>query len=737
MENNEFGREPLPVDEAPETEETALPADFAGEEEGTEAAAPGKGPFARLKGAFARKDGTPGGKNWFARHKKLTVLLVVVIAAAIIIFRLLTRAIPASGTTYQYVRTTTLTKTSLEDSVTVTGTVASGREASVTVADNAKTYKVATVEVEVGDTVQAGDVICTLDTTDLQKQIDSAELSYSDTLQSAQTTYDRALDSYEVAAVKHDNSLIDLQENIDKADENLTKAQDNLNSAKSSRDSAQNTVNSCQNTLNSLQSAYTAAQGISSYVTSYDMAADALNNAAAALDSAYQNYTTAYMNYTGAADKAAALPALQQAVSALQSAWDAYGSGTIDTAANASVSAANQRTVTGTTAPDVSSINSQISGAGLTLNAPVSSTLIDTFNAAAQALVNQESAAASGTGMTYQQVIDAYNQAQSQLSAANAALTQAETAITTAQTQVDTAESQVESAHDAYDNEKNSTTLTTAWQQVEDAETRLEQAKRVPDNLQTLRDTLEDCTLTATMSGTITELNATVGSACTGTVATIQDTDGLTVEVTISADDVADVKTGMECNITSDSTGDNIIKGTLTQIDPVANEQGTFGAKVTVDTEDSGLLIGIQAQAEILKSVTDNVFVVPIDAVGTAEDGSSFVYRKTGGEGVDMTFEQVTVTTGESNDYYVEISGDDLAEGDVIRATADLSEGIETGTVDTDSQIMVALNGMDGGRGGQAPGGDAPTGEMPSGEMPSGGGNGGAAGGQGGPGGGM
>lgn len=730
MENNEFGRNPLPVDEAPETEETALPADSAGD---AEAVIRGKGPFTRMKGAFGRRGGKTGGKNWFARHKKLTVLLVVVIVAAIIIFRMLTRAIPASGTTYQYVRTTTLARTSLEDSVTVTGTVASGREASVTVADNAKTYKVATVEVEVGDTVQAGDVICTLDTTDLQKQIDSAELSYSDTLQSAQTTYDRALESYEVAAVKHDNSLIDLQENIDKADENLTKAQDNLNSAKSSRDSAQSTVNSCQNTLNSLQSAYTAAQGISSYVSSYDMAADALNNAAAALDSAYQNYITAYMNYTGASDNTAALSALQQAVSALQSAWDAYGSGTIDTAANASISTANQRTVTGTIAPDVSSTNNQLTGINVTLlREPASGTLITTFNEAAQALVNQESAAASGTGMTYQQVIDAYNQAQSQLSAAKTALTQAETAITTAQTQVDTAESQVESAHDAYDNEKNSTTLTTAWQQVEDAETRLEQAKRVPDNLQTLRDTLEDCTLTATMSGTITELNATVGSACTGTVATIQDTDGLTVEVTISADDVADVKTGMECNITSDSTGDSIIKGTLTQIDPVANEQGTFGAKVTVDTEDSGLLIGIQAQAEILKSVTDNVFVVPIDAVGTAEDGSSFVYRKTGGEGVDMTFEQVTVTTGDSNDYYVEISGDDLAEGDVIRATADLSEGVETGTVDTDSQIMAALNGMDGGRGGQAPGGDAPTGEMPSGEMPSGGGNGGAAGGPGG-----
>lgn len=717
MENEEFGIAPQPVgQEIPDTDAGAAPDD-AQDAQPAEAAPARKTPFARFKGSFGRRGEKTKGGNWFARHKKLTVLLVIVVIAAVVINRMMAAAVPASGTTYQYVRTTTLTKTSLEDSVTVSGTVASGSEASVTVADNAKTYKVASVEVEVGDEVQAGDVICTLDTSDLEKQIESAELSYSDTLQSAQTTYDRALESYEVAAVKHENNLIDLQENITKADENLTKAQENLDSAKSSRDSAQNTVNSCQNTVNSLQSAYNAAQGISSYVSSYDMAADALNNAAAALDSAYQNYTTAYMNYTGASDKEAAKPALEQAVRALQSAWDAYGSGTIDTTTNASISATNQRTVTGTIAPDAASVNSQLDGTGLSLNPPTVDTLISTFNTAASALLTQEGAVTSGTGMTYQQVIDTYNQAQSQLTAAKSALTQAETSITTAQTQVETAESQVESAHDAYDTEKNSTTLTTAWQQVEDAETRLEQAKRVPDTLQILRDTLEDCTLTATMSGTITELNATVGSACTGTVATIQNTDGLTVEVTISANDVADVKTGMECYITSDSTGDTRIKGTLTQIDPVANEQGTFGAKVKVDTADSGLLIGIQAQVEILKSVTDNVFVVPIDAVATAEDGSSYVYRKTGGEGVDMTFEQVTITTGESNDYYVEISGDDLAEGDVIRSTADLSEGIDTATIDTDSQMMVTMGGMDG----------APA--EASAQMPAGGGEGGRGGG--------
>ena len=74
--------------------------------------------------------------------------------------------------------------------------------------------------------------------------------------------------------------------------------------------------------------------------------------------------------------------------------------------------------------------------------------------------------------------------------------------------------------------------------------------------------------------------------------------------------------------------------------------------------------------------------------MGTNDDGSTYVLRKIGGEGVDMTFEQVAVTEGDTNDYYVEITGSDLNEGDVIRATADLTQGIESGTSDSDVQMM-------------------------------------------------
>ena len=115
----------------------------------------------------------PKRKNWFRRHTKLCVAVVILAVVAAVVGSQLRKSKAAAGASadYQYVRTTTLKTTSLNDSVTVNGTVKSGDEASVTVADSAKTYKVATVNVEVGDTVQEGDVIATLDTTDLDAQI--------------------------------------------------------------------------------------------------------------------------------------------------------------------------------------------------------------------------------------------------------------------------------------------------------------------------------------------------------------------------------------------------------------------------------------------------------------------------------------------------------------------------------------------------------------------------------------
>lgn len=602
--------------------------------------------------------------GWARRHKKRTALiLVLVLAAALVLRGFLLRSAPAS--TYQFVRTTTLQKSSLTDSVSVNGTVKSGSEASVTVADSAKNYKVSEVRVTVGDKVKKGDVIAVLDTQDLQEQITSARQSYADSVQSAQTSYDRAVQDLNTSTVQHENNLIDLQDKISKADKDLESAKSDLEDAEDNEDDAEDAYDDAKAKYDKIKAAYdSAAASISSYTEAKEKAADALSEAQKVLNDAQSALNAELENE----EKKKAVEAAQANVTAAQKSYEAADKALTEAKNNCSVTELG----------------------------------LYGFEAIEKALSDAEN--------SKEQAKTAYENAQK--------------AVDSAKTAVDNAQQQVQSAHNSYDQEKNYSSLTNKAQNVEDSATKLEQTSRTPDNLKDLQDTLDECTLKATMDGTITGLNATVGSVCSGTVATIQNTSALVVEVTIPASSVSKLSTGMACRITSDATGNHEIKGTLTQIDPVANDQGTFGAKVTVSGEDTGLLIGISAKVEIVISEKQGVFSVPRDAVGTAEDGSSYVLRKTGGEGVDSTFEEVTVTTGEGNDYYIEISGEELSEGDVIRSSADLTQGIETAgeseadaMQQADAVPMQQADAVIGGSGGNAggPGGGAPGGGGPGG----------------------
>ena len=472
--------------------------------------------------------------------------------------------------------------------------------------------------------------------------------------------------------MQHENTLIDLQAKIEQADESLQDAKDDLTKAQEEQRKAQSTYDSAVSDYNTLESAYNAAVANvealnAAYTTAQQTYAQAKNN--------YEVAVEIYNNDGGSPTEAHA-QAKNDAEAALNTALADYN------AADAALNSAKN-------------------------NCSVPSLNLYGYDAVKQA----------------------YSQAGTTKTQAENALESAKNAVESATKQIDTCEQQVKAAHDSYDQEKNYSNLLNKSQNVEDSATKLEQAQRTPDNLETLRSTLEDCTLTATMDGTITALNATVGSVCSGTVATIQNTDALVVDVTIPANSVPKLSTGMTCHITSDATGDAVINGTLTQIDPVANDNGSFGAKVVVNGDADGLLIGISAKVEIVISEKDNVFIVPRDAVGTADDGSSYVLRKTGGEGVDMTFEQVTVTTGDTNDFYVEITGSDLQEGDVIRSSADLTQGIETSS---DSTLPDGVQQMENG--------DLYVGDpsnMPEGSVVMGGGDAPAGGPDGGPGGGQ
>ncbi len=263
-----------------------------------------------------------------------------------------------------------------------------------------------------------------------------------------------------------------------------------------------------------------------------------------------------------------------------------------------------------------------------------------------------------------QALADAYNTATANLQTAEAQLNTAKAncgwdQLQQAYSQADQAWLSAKASYEsALENQKNAKTS------LENAQEQLSSAGE-SDEITDLKEKIEDCTITATQDGTVTAINATVGAAAnTGIVAVLQDTDHLKVSVTIDEDDIKKVAVGQSVRIKSDATGDEEINGTLTQLSQTASssQDGStgFGAEVTVDETDSGLLIGLSAKAEILLSEKEDVYTVPYDAVTTDENGNSIIYAKKQGED---TFEEVPVTTGMETDYYVEISGEDLYEG--------------------------------------------------------------------------
>lgn len=530
------------------------------------------------------KTACAGAAAFAGRHKKAVIALaLLVVAAAAAAFLLRGRfvrpvSLPAAGGSY--VRTVTLQKGTLEDSISATGTVQSSDVSNVT---TDLKYTVKTVNVQVGDSVEEGDVICTLDTSELEESIRKLQESLADAKAEAQKQYEKA------------------QASLTEAEENVKSTYDDMKEAEDERDSA--------------KSAYeTAAAAVKSYQAEVDAAnADLLTK-----------------------------------LNARQAALDAYtaAGGTVDENGDPVTSATSEAA---STAADLSALADALVKAN------------GEYKSAEQTLKTAEANLQTAqSASNYTALSSAYNQAQT---AYEQAKTTYENAIKTSETAEESRDTALENYNKAGES----------------------------DELEELQSQLEKCTLKAETSGKVTAVNATVGSAIEGAAATIQDTDSLKISITIAEYDIGSVSEGMHAVITSDVI-DGEINGTLTQISPTASGGGssssTFSAEVTVDDENSGLLIGTNAKVQIIQSTTEDVFTVPLDAIEEQEDGTSVIYVQSGEENGEPVFEQVQVTVGASNDYYAEVSGADLEKGMIVRASASLEEATEEVGGSSDMMMM-------------------------------------------------
>lgn len=559
--------------------------------------------MSKVKTALGRVGGSLG------RHKKALIAAVLILAVAVAglwYFRMRRPALPAEAQGGSYVRTVTLQKGNLDDSISASGTVESSDVSNVT---TDLKYTVKTVNVQVGDMVEAGDVICTLDTESLEKSIEKAKEALADSMAQAEKTYQKA------------------QESLAEAQTKTSEAKTDMDEAQSAKDDAWSAYDSACSKVSSFQTEADDA------AARQENALSALNDAMAVTAQKQTAYNDAYGAWKTESDRQLAAdyePAEGDAekLAGLQTAMDN---------AQAQLDAANEAQTKAQESYDQTSLQAQEKQKAL-------------------------SDAQSTVGLTGLQT--AYQQAQ-------AAYEQAQTAYDQAVKNQETAQETCDDALESYNKSGES------------------------DELADLQEQLEQCTLTAETSGKVTAVNATVGSMIEGAAATIQNTESLKVAITIPEYDIESVKVGMTARITSDVT-DREVNGTLSQISPTATGGGSssssFAAEVTVDDADSGLLIGTNAKVEIILSTTEDVFTVPLDAIGENEAGESVIYVQTGEENGEPVFEEMAVTVGEENDYYAQISGAELEEGLVVRASADTDEATEE--LDMGTMMPGEMSGM-------------------------------------------
>lgn len=277
--------------------------------------------------------------------------------------------------------------------------------------------------------------------------------------------------------------------------------------------------------------------------------------------------------------------------------------------------------------------------------------------------------------------------------AAKSAYETAEKAISDAQTAYQQAQANTSSAYSAYEQAQLQEQLVTE----DDALNQIE----------SYEEQLEDCTVYAAMSGTITELNVEAGGVFTGgTIYEIQDVHNFIVEATVDEYDVVDIEEGQTAYIVTDSLGDEELEGEVTYVAAVGTSGQTMGSasgtasyevQITINEPQDKLRSGMTASVSIALEESKDTLAVPYDCVQTNEAGESVIYVDDNGER-----KEVTVETGIETDYYIEVSSDEISEGMTVYLSTPLVQsgsGTENAS-DGEEAVTFDFGGDMGGGGG-------------------------------------
>lgn len=177
-------------------------------------------------------------------------------------------------------------------------------------------------------------------------------------------------------------------------------------------------------------------------------------------------------------------------------------------------------------------------------------------------------------------------------------------------------------------------------------------------------------TLKSPFEGTVTRVSQDEGTYIAGTnpLIVVEDLSSLKMEVKINEYSISKVKVGQRVIITSEVLGDRKLSGVVERISlsgeqkDMTTSERVVPVMIMIDKEDSGLLSGVTAKAELLLAEANNVVSVPIDSVmedPVTKEAFVFVFK-------DGIVSKTPVTLGVEGDFSIEVKGTKLVSGDQV-----------------------------------------------------------------------
>lgn len=269
--------------------------------------------------------------KWLKKHKKLCIFLVIVIILGVLIGKFVSSVQEAAETMMSMLNrqeTAVIEHRSLVESVSATGSVTSAGSKSV--AAEVTGVKSLSVPVQVGDMVKEGDLLCLLDTADLEESLANSELSLSVSQRRTQLDLDSAQRNLTEAGISVQVDLSRMEEQVASALRSYEEAKETMNKAGGSYGSANNNSTEIRKALEGYQAQLARVHeqlNEQGDVASSVSGGDASDRAAleAEAQRLEQLITEYQLKYSTAQETERGLKsAYDQAVAAVNNAYDAY-----------------------------------------------------------------------------------------------------------------------------------------------------------------------------------------------------------------------------------------------------------------------------------------------------------------------------------------------------------------------------------------------------------------------------